>query len=118
MILSLPDEAAKFENLIASHLLKFVHTLTDCFGTDARLMYLRDIQKREVDFVVILDGKPMIVVEAKMKSQKISTPLKYFTRKLEIPFGFQVVFETGIDFQSQTDNIRVISADKFLTALV
>ncbi len=53
-----------------------------------------------------------------MKSQKISTPLKYFAKKLQIPFGFQVVFEDGVDFQSKTDNIHVISADQFLTALV
>jgi uncharacterized protein len=112
------DESTKFENLIASHLLKFVHYLTNCFGTDAKLMYLRDIQKREVDFVVVIDGKPILAIEVKMKTQKISTPMKYFIRKLKIPFGFQVVFETGIDFQSKTDNIRVISADKFLTALV
>ena len=76
------------------------------------------IQKREVDFVVVIDGKPVIAIEVKMKTQKISTPMKYFIRKLKIPFGFQVVFETGIDFQSKTDNIRVISTDKFLTALV
>ena len=112
------DKSAKFENLIASHLLKFVHYIHDCFGSDAQLMYLRDMQKREVDFVLVVDKMPVIAVEVKMKTQKISTPLKYFARKLAIPFVFQVVFESGVDFQSKTDNIRVISADKFLTAFV
>ncbi|NQU63257.1 MAG: hypothetical protein HQ517_03090 [SAR324 cluster bacterium] len=97
---------------------KFAHYITDCFGTDAQLMYLRDMQKREVDFVLVVDKIPVIAVEAKMKTQKISTPLKYFARKLAIPFVFQVVFESGVDFQSKTDNIRVISADTFLTAFV
>lgn len=112
------DESARFENLIGSHLLKFVHYLYDSFGTDAKLMYLRDIQKREVDFVLVIDGKPVTAIEVKMKDKKISTPLKYFARKLKIPFVYQVIFEEGVDYQSKNDDIRVISADKFLTALI
>jgi uncharacterized protein len=112
------DESARFENLVASHLLKFSHYIEDSFGTDAKLMYLRDVQKREVDFVLVVEGKPVIAVEVKMKSQKISTPLKYFAMKLNIPFVYQVVLEAGVDFLSTTHNIRVISADRFLTAFV
>jgi len=40
------DETARFENLIASHLLKLVHFLQDYEGYKATLYYLRNIEKQ------------------------------------------------------------------------
>ena len=45
------DEAARFENLIVSHLLKFMLFITDYEGYKAELYFLRDVDKREVDFL-------------------------------------------------------------------
>lgn len=110
------DEAARFENIIASHLLKTVHYLTDIEGYKAELFFLRDIESRETDFLVTIDRKPWFSVEVKLSSLEISKPLKYFSDKLKIPFNYQVVKKEGIDYQYE--NIRVISADKFLSALI
>jgi predicted AAA+ superfamily ATPase len=110
------DEGTRFENLIGSHLLKWVHFLQDVYGEDIELSYYRDAQKREVDFLILYQKKPCIAVEVKLSDQKISTPLKYATKKLEIPHSFQVIKKTGVDFEK--NGIRVISAEKFLTALV
>jgi predicted AAA+ superfamily ATPase len=46
-----PDEAARFENLVASHLLKWVHFQFDSAGRELELRYFRDVDGREVDFV-------------------------------------------------------------------
>lgn len=109
-------EGARFENMIASHLLKLVHFLHDAEGWKAELFFLRDVDKREVDFLVTINKKPWFAVEAKLAKNRISKPLGYFSRKLKIPFSFQVVKEPGADFwQKET---RVISADKFLGGLV
>lgn len=110
------DEAARFENIIASHLLKTVHYLKDIEGYKAELFFLRDIESRETDFLVTIDRKPWFSVEVKLSSLEISKPLKYFSDKLKIPFNYQVVKKEGIDYQYE--NIRVISADKFLSALI
>lgn len=110
------DEAARFENIIASHLLKTVHYLTDIEGYKAELFFIRDIESRETDFLVTIDRKPWFSVEVKLSSLEISKPLKYFSDKLKIPFNYQVVKKEGIDYQYE--NIRVISADKFLSALI
>lgn len=110
------DEAARFENIIASHLLKTVHYLTDIEGYKAELFFLRDIESRETDFLVTIDRKPWFSVEVKLSSSEISKPLKYFSDKLKIPFNYQVVKKEGVDYQYE--NIRVISADKFLSALI
>ncbi|MCK4401656.1 ATP-binding protein [bacterium] len=112
----LKDEGPKFENIIASHLLKFCHFLVDSEGYKANLYYLRDIEKREVDFLVTIDEKPWFSVEAKTSFKKIPTSLKYFRDRLKIPFVYEVVNDNDIDFLK--DDIRVISANKFLRGLI
>ncbi|MCD6539973.1 MAG: ATP-binding protein [Candidatus Omnitrophica bacterium] len=109
-------ESARFENMIASHLLKFVHFLYDVYGWRAELFYLRDVEKREVDFLIVIDKKVWFAVEVKLSSSDLSKNLKYFAQKLKIPFLYQVVKEEGIDFLRQ--NTRIISAGKFLMGLV
>lgn len=111
-----PGPAARFENFVASHLLKFCDYFYDTQGYRTRLHYLRDRQQREVDFLVTYEGRPWFAVEVKTGAGKISTPLRYFTDKLRIPYSFQVTQERGIDYLQ--NGIRVISADKFLSSLV
>ena len=54
-----PDPGARFENMVASHLLKYCHFLEDTEGYTTDLRYLRDTDKREVDFVVLKEKKPL-----------------------------------------------------------
>ncbi len=103
---------------IRLHRRKFVHHLYDTYGVEADLKYLRDIDKREVDFVVVIENKPAILVEVKLRKQKVSTSLKYFRQKLDITHAFQVILEDGVDFLSRKEDVRVLSADKFLSRLV
>lgn len=107
---------ARLENLIASNLLKWVHFLQDYQGYKAELFYLRDVDKREVDFLVTITRKPILAVEVKLKSKDIVPALYYFRDKLKIPYAYQVVGAEGVD--RLVDGIRVISADRFLTALI
>ena len=75
------NEGAKFENLIGSHLLKFVNYMHDALGFNTELFYIRDIEKREVDFLITEKGKPWFAVEVKLSQDKISRELKYFKEK-------------------------------------
>ncbi|MEW5692217.1 MAG: hypothetical protein AB1765_02850 [Candidatus Hydrogenedentota bacterium] len=102
--------------MIASHLLKFCDFLFDVEGYRATLFYIRDIEQREVDFLVSIDGKPWFCVEVKNSFRDIPTSLKYFGSRLKIPFIYEVVREDNVDFFK--DNIRIMSADKFLSGLV
>ncbi len=110
------DEAARFENLIASHLLKFVHFITDYEGHKAELHFLRDVDKREVDFLVAVDGKPWFAVEAKLSDTTLSPHLLYYKERLEVPFTYQVIKKSGIDQLEK--GARIISAGKFLSSLI
>ena len=65
------DPGARFENLVACHLLKWVHFRQDTLGRDAELRYFRDVDRREVDFVVTEDGAPTLLIECKLADRDI-----------------------------------------------
>jgi predicted AAA+ superfamily ATPase len=111
-----PGEAARFENMVASHLLKLVHGLTDMEGYKAELWFLRDTSGREVDFLVAVDGKPWFAVEVKSQSEHLAPTLTYFRDRLSVPFCYQLLRKPSVDKIS--GGVRIISADKFLAALV
>lgn len=107
---------ARFENIIASHLLKLCHGMADVDGFKTDLHFLRDLEGREVDFLITEGGRPWFAVEVKSSHKEVAKNLLYFGNKLTIPFLYQVVAENGIDFREK--GVRVISADKFLLSLV
>lgn len=110
------DSGARLENIVASHLLKFVHYLHDAEGYKAELWYLGDVEGREVDFLITVDQKPWFAVEVKQSDTIPSKHLHYFAAKLHIPFLYQVVGTTGIDVIQ--GNVRIISVARFLSGLV
>ncbi len=85
------SEGARFETLVACHLLKAVETWQDAGLGDFELRYLRDKEMREVDFLVVRDGKPWFLVEAKVSETSISPALRHFQEQLKAPHAFQVV---------------------------
>jgi len=109
------DEAVRFENCVASHLLKLTHFLQDYEGYKANLYFLRSAEKKEVDFLLTIDEKPWFAIEAKMNDTNVSSSLYYFKEKLQIPFCYQVIKKTNVD--SFIKNVRVVSADRFLGGL-
>lgn len=108
----------RFENMVASHLFKFCNFLRYRLGEKAELFFLRDRDQREVDFLVTLNRKPWFAVEAKLSDREPSRALSYFGERLKIPFLYQVVLETEEDIWNAREQVRVISAKKFLSGLV
>jgi hypothetical protein len=88
---SIADEGDRAETFVACHLLKAVEGWTDIGLGDFELGYLRDKEKREVDFVVVRDGKPWFLVEVKHRDETISKTLSYYQDQLDAPHAFQVV---------------------------
>jgi predicted AAA+ superfamily ATPase len=54
------------------------------------LRFLRDIDKREIDFVVLQKGKPIFAVEVKSGEKNLSTHIPYFAARTKIPLFYQV----------------------------
>jgi len=77
------DIGAKLENAVAVCLRKWLHFLEDTQGKDVQLHYVRNKEKQEVDFLVLLDGKVHQLIEVKTGDQQLSASLFYFHRLLK-----------------------------------
>ena len=87
----LGDEGARFENLVASNLLKRLHFLEDRDGFRYDLRYIRDKEGREVDFVLIKEGDPEELIEVKYSDENISGSLLYYAERLNPKRVTQIV---------------------------
>ncbi len=79
----LSGEGERFENLVATSLLKRLHFLEDREGFRYELRYIRDKESREVDFAITKDGKLQEIIEVKYSDENISRHLLYYAEKLK-----------------------------------
>lgn len=107
------DEGARFENLVATHLLKRLNFLTDSTGYKYELRYLRDKEKREVDFAILKDGKLEEIIEAKWADDQISSHLNYYAKRLAPPKVTQIVGQIKNPYTKE--GIEVMSAMDYFT---
>jgi len=101
------DQGARFENLVASSLLKRIHFLEDKEGYRYELCYIRDKDGREVDFAIIRENQLEELIEVKYSHEEVSRPLKYYTEKLKPLRAFQIV--AGIEHPYDIDQITVLN---------
>ena len=87
----LGDEDARFENLVATHLLKRLHLLEDREGHRYELRYIRDKEGREVDFAVTKDGQLQELIEAKLSDTSVAPSLTHYAQKLQPQRAVQIV---------------------------
>lgn len=110
------EEGKKFENLMASHLLKWSHFTEDWGLEPLELRFIRDKEKREVDFLILRKGKPWILIEAKLSRTSPGKNLLYFAEKLKIKNVFQVC-RKRLEKNGFAGDVRVMDAASFLGAL-
>lgn len=119
--INVEEEGSRVENLVASHLLKAVHFWTDCGFGQYDLWFIRDKERREVDFLVSQDKKPWFLIEVKLSSKGgISKNLAYFQDKIKAKHAFQVVLDMDYiprDCFKHSEPI-IVPAQTFLTQLV
>jgi predicted AAA+ superfamily ATPase len=112
-----PSEPGRFENLVASHLLKWVHFEEDARGRDVELRYFRDTEGREVDFVVLEGQQPRLLVEAKWSDAEPDRGLRYLKARFPAAAAWQVSAVGRKDFVTP-EGIRVAPALELLSTLV
>lgn len=101
------DVGARFENMVALLLRRWISEQTETAHGDYELFYLRDQDRREVDFLITLNQKPYFLIEAKRSETEISPALRFYSEKLGIP-GIQVVRTPKIRIKKDK-NLAVIS---------
>ena len=108
------DLGAKFENLVATCLLKHIFAKTDYLAENYVLHYFHTKEKREVDFVLVCDNRIEKLIEVKHADSSIDPSLRYFHEKYQFP-AVQVVKELK---RERTDNnIQVVQGVNFLKSL-
>jgi hypothetical protein len=112
-----PDPTRRFENLAACHLLKWVHFQQDAHGRDLELRYFRDVDRREVDFVVVERHTPVLMVEAKWGDEEPDPGLRYLHTRFARAEAWQIS-ATGTRDYVTPEGIRVAPALELLRGLV
>lgn len=110
------EKGARFENLVATHLIKRLNFLEDRDGHAYELCYIRDKEKREVDFAVVKDNKLIELYEAKYADDKPSTSLRYYAAKLKPRRAVQVVATLSKSYTAE-DGIQVMTPFDALMSL-
>ena len=118
---AIEDSGSRAETFIGCHLLKAVDGWNDLGYGKFELAYLRDKAKREVDFIVIRDGQPWFLAEAKHRQTAIGDALGYFQKQTGSPFAFQVVVDAdyvAADCFRRAGGPIVVPARTFLSQLL
>jgi len=110
--------AFRFENMVAVELLRAVSQWNEHGWGDFSLHYLRDKDKREVDFLLAKDHRPVLLVETKFSDDSASENLKDFQSILALP-AVQLVNKENV-FKLITHDrqkVLIVTAHRWLSSL-
>ena len=112
----IPGDSQRFESMVGAHLLKWVHFLQDSEGRDVELRYFRDVDGREVDFVILERRRPTHFIECKWADASIDRGLRYLKVRFPDVEAWQLSAVGTKDFLSP-EGIRACPALELLRRL-
>ena len=105
----------RFENLVALCLLKHIYALADYKGQSYSLNYLRTKDGMEVDFCIVHNNQPELMLEAKVSDPEPGRGMMNFKNRYHIP-GMQVVL--NLKREKNDKGIEVRDARNYLPSLL
>ena len=113
------SQGPRFENMVACHLLKACHFWTDIGKGRFELHYLRNKEKKEVDFLVLRDRKPWITVECKLSDMSFDPSILSFSKQLGIKHHIQLHKGKQPKVRADQGDLKVVlaGASEFLSLL-
>jgi predicted AAA+ superfamily ATPase len=99
-------DGSRLENLVACSLLKQIQLKIDTTGQNWDLFYIRDKQKREVDFAITHNRKVVYLIEVKTSEDSLSGSLQYYHQKLKPKQSLQLVF--NLDKTLEKNGIEIV----------
>lgn len=109
------DLGARLENLVATALLRELHLIEDTAGRRTALHYLRDKEKREVDFLALVDGRPVLMAEVKTGDDSFERSLFHFRRYFPSVRAVQAVL--GLKRRKSSGGVEMTAVHVFLDEL-
>jgi uncharacterized protein len=110
------DTGAKLENTVACALLRELHFIEDTTGSKVTLHYLRDKEKHEIDFLPVIDSKPVCMIEVKLSDDAFSKNFSVFERHLGNIRKIQLVKELKRE-KTSPDGAEIRWAHKWLAEI-
>jgi uncharacterized protein len=107
------SDGARFENVVALHLLKITQLWTDQGHGDFALHYIRDKEKRETDFVIVRDRKVWLLLECKLSDTSLDSSLRYFSARVKPKASIQLV-RTATSAKLAAGNHWILPAARLL----
>ncbi len=111
------DDGIKFENLVATSLLKAVHFQEDVYGENYKLFYIRNRDGYEIDFLLQKDEQPFHLIEAKWQENQLSKNFKKFFSNDSSIKKTQVVAELARQKTYATGE-TIVASKKFLKRIL
>jgi len=111
------DSGKQLENIVAVHLQKACHFWTDLAYGLFELCYIRTKEREEVDFCIVRDKKPWMLVECKSNDTSLSKTLRKFSARFPEALAFQTT-TSDMDRLVPGTNVRIINVEKFLSMFV
>jgi len=108
------NEGVRFENLVAVSLLKHLNAIEDYKGKRTSLKTFRTKEKKEVDFVLVIENEPVTMLEVKLSDSEISPTLRYFHKRYGIP-AIQLV--KNLQLEQVVEGIELRKASRYLGSL-
>jgi predicted AAA+ superfamily ATPase len=108
-------EGIRLENLVASTLLKYCHFNEDTTGIKHELRYFRDKEKREVDFIVLVNRKVHSCIEVKTSDDSLHQPLLYVHERIQPVESIQLV--KNLDRNLEISGIKILDLALWLDTL-
>lgn len=115
--ISAADKAKRLENLTALHLLKACDYWTDTAQGEFSLHFVRDKSKREVDFLIVRDKHPWMLVECKSGSDTPAKQLLHFSEILKPEHSIQLLRRDRFHKVFPNSGIRVLDYEIFFALL-
>ena len=106
---------SRFENYVACELKTLITLWTDASGEDFSLFYIRNKQKQETDFLIVRDGVPWLLVEAKLTDGAVDRHHFEIIRALDDVSLIQVCLEPNV-FSMEKQNVYRISANRLFAS--
>lgn len=112
------DPAARFENMVAMELIRATSSWTELGLGEFDLRYVRNLEKQEVDFLIVKDGEPWLLIECKESQEKPDAALYKFQNMLGVDV-IQLIQTPDVYkiFRNGERRIVVCSATRWLPQL-
>jgi len=119
-ILQIPETmvAKRLENLTALHLLKVCNYWTDNAQGEFELYFLRNKDGREVDFLIVRDNLPWMLVECKSVDKEPAKDLIHYKNLLKPSWAIQLVTAKSYDKYYTGHGIRIVDYETFFAGLL